>query len=196
MQCDEIDLCEFWGFVGGEAEVSVLLGYDDAFRPLKMRPLRCLKTLRTDYPVKRCRIPEQPKPQIDLSSKHPSGPYTLRLWSPQRILLQWTVLENYPWFQASAVMLTRSALFWASTQRRVVILYWRFGTTYRSVFKGQEVQEVFLLALFDPWRWDNALSRKVVKDYHSTLRNIPEERRSQYWRSGHQMIMRLSCCVS
>ena len=30
----------------------------------------------------------------------------------------------------------RSALFWDITQRRVVILYWRFGTTYRSHLEG------------------------------------------------------------
>jgi hypothetical protein len=29
-------------------------------------------------------------------------------------------------------MLVRSALFWGITQRRVVIVYRRFGTTYRS----------------------------------------------------------------
>jgi hypothetical protein len=29
-------------------------------------------------------------------------------------------------------MLIRSALFWDITQRRVVIIYRRFGTTYRS----------------------------------------------------------------
>jgi hypothetical protein len=31
-----------------------------------------------------------------------------------------------------------SALFWGITRRRVVIVYRRFGTTYRSVFQGQE----------------------------------------------------------
>jgi hypothetical protein len=30
----------------------------------------------------------------------------------------------------------RSAIFWESTQRRLVILYWRFGTTYRSHLQG------------------------------------------------------------
>jgi hypothetical protein len=38
-------------------------------------------------------------------------------------------------------MLMRTALFWDVTQRRVVILYRRFGTMYRSHLKGQEVQE-------------------------------------------------------
>jgi hypothetical protein len=50
-------------------------------------------------------------------------------------------------FDASAAMLMRSAFFWDITQRRMVILYRRFGTTYWShlpigpIFKGQEVQE-------------------------------------------------------
>jgi hypothetical protein len=44
------------------------------------------------------------------------------------------------WRQASAEMLMRSALFWDITQRRVVILYRRFGTTYRPHFKGQDVR--------------------------------------------------------
>jgi hypothetical protein len=53
------------------------------------------------------------------------------------------------WFQASAAMLMRSALFWGITQRRVVILYRRFGTTYRS-----------RLGLLDPWRWDRCVVPK------------------------------------
>jgi hypothetical protein len=35
-------------------------------------------------------------------------------------------------FQASAAMLMRSVLFWDITQRRVLNVYRRFGTTYRS----------------------------------------------------------------
>jgi hypothetical protein len=36
------------------------------------------------------------------------------------------------WFQASAAMLMRSALFWGITRRRVLIVYGRFGTKYLS----------------------------------------------------------------
>jgi len=36
-------------------------------------------------------------------------------------------------FQASAIMQMRSVLFWDATQRRVVIPYRRFETTYRSI---------------------------------------------------------------
>jgi hypothetical protein len=60
-----------------------------------------------------------------------------------------------------------SALFWDITQRRVVILYRRFGTTYRSHLQGSL-----------------KMGRKVcfetsVQNYHSTLRNIAEERMIQ-----------------
>jgi hypothetical protein len=36
------------------------------------------------------------------------------------------------WFQTSAAMLMKPAVFWIITRRRVVIVYRRFGTTYRS----------------------------------------------------------------
>jgi hypothetical protein len=39
-------------------------------------------------------------------------------------------------FHAPGAMLIRSALFWGITQRRAVILYRRFGTTYRSYLQG------------------------------------------------------------
>jgi hypothetical protein len=46
---------------------------------------------------------------------------------------------TYAWFQASAAMLMRSALFWNITQRRVVILYRRFGTDRLSRNIGTEL---------------------------------------------------------
>jgi len=42
------------------------------------------------------------------------------------------------WFQAYALMQTRSVLFWDFPQRRMVILYWCFSTTC-LIFKGQAV---------------------------------------------------------
>jgi hypothetical protein len=48
-------------------------------------------------------------------------------------------------------------------QRRVIILYRRFGTSYRSHFKGQEVQE----------------EKNVSKSYHSTLRSKAQGRRTR-----------------
>ena len=40
------------------------------------------------------------------------------------------------WFQAFAAMWIRSALFWDVTQRRMVIWYRRFRTTYQSDLQG------------------------------------------------------------
>ena len=47
----------------------------------------------------------------------------------------WETKED-AWFQASPAMSIRSALFWDFMQHRMVILYRRFGTTYRSHLQG------------------------------------------------------------
>jgi hypothetical protein len=74
----------------------------------------------------------------------------------------------------------RSTLFWDITQRRVEILYRRFGTTYRSHLQGSRCPRR-KLGLLDPWRWDPiGCPETSVHNYHSTLRNIPEQRWSQY----------------
>ena len=51
----------------------------------------------------------------------------------------------------------RTALFWAITQRVVVISYRRFGTTYRLHYEGQESG---FLTLED---WPRTLYQNVVK---------------------------------
>ena len=51
---------------------------------------------------------------------------------------------NYVGFQASAVKLIRSVLFWDITQRIVVIPYRRFGTTYLSYLQGSNPRLVSL----------------------------------------------------
>jgi hypothetical protein len=82
-------------------------------------------------------------------------------------------------------MLVRSALRWDITQRRVVIVYRRLGTAYRSHLQGSRSPRI--KGLRDNWKI-GGLRRPLkvgpmrcpetsVKDYHSTLRNIPEERR-------------------
>jgi hypothetical protein len=58
------------------------------------------------------------------------GNFLVRIWvSEQR--KQWDL-----WFHASAAMLMKSVVFWVITRRRVVIIYRRFGTTYRSHLHG------------------------------------------------------------
>jgi hypothetical protein len=61
-------------------------------------------------------------------------------------------------------------LFWDITQRRLVIFYRRFGTTYRSVSSRN-----YLLLEMGPTRCPET----SVKNYHTTPPNIAEERRSQ-----------------
>jgi hypothetical protein len=75
------------------------------------------------------------------SVPYPNQSHTIPKFSLLRILflsLYWVSLWHLhsTWLQASAGVLMRSALFWGITQRRVVILYWRFGTTYRSHLQG------------------------------------------------------------
>jgi hypothetical protein len=78
----------------------------------------------------------------------------------------------------------------------MVILYRRFGTTYRSHLQGSRIPSLDFLALEDG---TDTLSRNVawtylplvlgpkrcpetsVKDYHSTLLNTPEKRTSRQW---------------
>jgi len=43
------------------------------------------------------------------------------------------------WSQVAGTKLMKSALFRNITQRIVVILYWRFGTTYRSHLSGSKI---------------------------------------------------------
>jgi len=67
-------------------------------------------------------------------------------------------------------MQKRSALFWDSAQRRVLIPYRRFGTTHRSHLKGT--------GFIVPWKpgpicWPGT----SVRNYHCTLPGVPEERR-------------------
>ena len=64
----------------------------------------------------------------------------------------------------------RTALFWAITQRIVVIPYRRFGTTHRSLLQGWRKVH--------PWRWDIVCPETSVRNYHYFLRYKPEERSS------------------
>jgi hypothetical protein len=81
-----------------------------------------------------------------------------------------------PWFQASATMLMRSALFCDITRHRVVIVYRHFGTTYRSHLQGSGVREEK-----DSWPLKTrpiCCPETSVNNYHTMPRNIPEQSRS------------------
>jgi hypothetical protein len=68
----------------------------------------------------------------------------------------------------------RSTLLWDITQRRVVILYRRFGS--KKIYSTWTSWSLKM----GPIRWPET----SVNDYHSTLRNTPEERRSHQHRGG------------
>jgi hypothetical protein len=71
-----------------------------------------------------------------------------------------------------------SALFWDITWRRVVIIYRRFGTTYRSHLLESEVRKEPLKMA--PIRCPET----SANNYHTTPPNIPEQRRYHQHRGG------------
>ena len=78
------------------------------------------------------------------------------------------------WFRASFAKSITSVLFWNTAQRRVVIPYRRFGTTYQSHLEGSR----------KPNSWPSTMGlvgcpHTSLSNYHHTLRNIPEHRRSR-----------------
>jgi hypothetical protein len=87
--------------------------------------------------------------------------------------------EKYKCLVGQAGLFLRPAIFWAVMHRRVVILYRRFGTTFRSKDAGQLHWTSWLLKM-GPIRCPET----SVKDYHSTLRNIAEESTSHQHGGG------------
>jgi hypothetical protein len=84
----------------------------------------------------------------------------------------------------------RSALFCYITQRWVVVLYRRFGTTYWSLLQGWRSPR-----RLSSWTsWPIVHPETSVQKYHSTLRNVPEERRS-YLHRGESLKPRLILCI-
>jgi hypothetical protein len=78
----------------------------------------------------------------------------------------------------------RSILFWGITQRIVVITYRRFGKICQSHIPLHKPRASVLQVFFlDFWTLENGvewLSRKSVRNYHYTLRYVPEQRSSRY----------------
>jgi hypothetical protein len=65
----------------------------------------------------------------------------------------------------------------------VVVVYWRFGTTYRSNLQASRSHEVQVLSSWTSWSLKIGpigCPKTSAEDYHSTLRNILEERRSDF----------------
>jgi hypothetical protein len=81
------------------------------------------------------------------------------------------------WFEAYAAMLMKSVVFWVITRRRVVIIYRRFGTTYRSHLYGSRFQEEFLLESWPVKSGPIRCPETSVTTYHTTPCNYPEDHR-------------------
>jgi hypothetical protein len=117
----------------------------------------------------------------------------------------------------------RSSLFCDITQRWVEVLYRRFGTTYgshlqgsrsptfwdnlwvpssrvkKSNFSGQPMGPIFKDQDVLNTSWSFKMGpigcpETLVQNYHSTLRNIAEERRSNLQRAGSLISRCVSCC--
>ena len=72
---------------------------------------------------------------------------------------------------------TPSALFWDITQCRLVFPHRTFGTTSRPHLQTSR----------DPrFSWPRFCPETSIRNYHPTLRNIPEEHRSHIHRGGSQ----------
>ena len=97
------------------------------------------------------------------------------------VLLVITFAKEYKvwmrWVQVSASIQTISALFWGITQRTVVIPCRRFGTTYTSHLQGSRSPRI--MNFLDPEDGIKGCPYTSVSYYHSSLRNMPQERRSQ-----------------
>jgi hypothetical protein len=88
-------------------------------------------------------------------------------------------------------IIVRSAVFWDITQRWVVVPHWRSGTNCQSHLEGTRSSR--RLRLLYPW-WDRlGCPETSVRNYHSTLRNIPKECRSYLHQGGSQKPLIASC---
>jgi hypothetical protein len=72
----------------------------------------------------------------------------------------------------------RSVFFRDISQRRVLIPYTRYGQPTDPIFKGQEI----------PLKMGPIICAETsVENYHSTLRNIPEECVSHLYHGGNMI---------
>jgi hypothetical protein len=105
--------------------------------------------------------------------------------------------QNVSYYQLRKVKMSWAALFCNVTQCRVIILYWRFGTTYRSRLQGSRNPRRKLSSRakkskkkVSSWTsWPLKIGpidcpETSVQNYHSTLRDIPKQRRSHRNRGG------------
>ena len=92
----------------------------------------------------------------------------------------------------------RSVLLWNFTQRRMLVSYRRFGTTYRFHLEGQAVQDKVLNWTAWPFKMGPiSFPETSVRSYNSALRKIPKEHSYHLHRGGklkwnkHCVILRI-----
>jgi len=88
---------------------------------------------------------------------------------------RWRTTDAYSgsynaWFQVSAALLIRYSLFWHITRCRLVVIYRRFGTFYKSHRQGSSLD---CLTLEDE---PTDVPEMSTSNCQSTPRNVPEER--------------------
>jgi hypothetical protein len=102
------------------------------------------------------------------------------IWSLRFLKLVYAKCLNVRRMHAAVSQLNKrlwSALFWGVTQRRVVILYWRFGTTYLSHLQGSRSPMKLHWPSLPLKMGPIYCPETSVKDYHSTVCHTAEERR-------------------
>jgi hypothetical protein len=82
--------------------------------------------------------------------------------------------------RTKSIAALRSLLYWDVTQRKLVVSHRRFGTTYRSHLQGPQSKKTAWPLKTIP----TGCPETAVTYYPSTLRNIPDERRSHLHRAG------------
>jgi hypothetical protein len=93
----------------------------------------------------------------------------------------------------------RYVLFLGITHRRMIILYRRFGTTYRSNLQDQEVQEEGegKKKTSLPLKMGPISCPETPKSSHQhTLRHVPEERTPEVWLFGNGIVTPMLCYVT
>jgi hypothetical protein len=104
------------------------------------------------------------------------------------------------YLRSTVTMLTchsiRYALFWDIMHCRMVIPYWRFGTTYRSHLQAsRSLSSCTSSCTSWPLKMELISCPEIsVRNYHSARRNISEERGSCVQRCGSLKSVTLCLC--
>ena len=99
------------------------------------------------------------------------------------------ILHQTMLFYSVVAFILWSAFFWDITQRWVVVVYRRFGTTCRPHLQGSWTSWPLKMGPI-------GCHETSVQNYHSALRNIPDECRSDLHCGGSLRSQQPYCCCS